>query len=89
MFINSLCHYAGSRTYDRKSTARDSWFVSLFTFGEGYHNFHHTFHWDYRNGIRWYDFAPSKWVIKSLSVFIFARFKDGEGLLRTPSLLDV
>jgi len=39
------------------------------TFGEGFHNFHHKFQWDYRNGIRWYDFDPSKWVIKFLSFF--------------------
>lgn len=66
-FINSLCHYAGSRTYDRKSTARDSWFVSLFTFGEGYHNFHHKFQWDYRNGVKWFAYDPSKWIIETLS----------------------
>ena len=30
--INSLCHYVGKRPYDFNSTARDSWFVSLFTF---------------------------------------------------------
>ena len=66
-FINSLCHYVGKRPYDFSSTARDSWFVSLFTFGEGYHNYHHTFQWDYRNGIKWFAFDPSKWIIKTLS----------------------
>ncbi len=66
-FINSLCHYVGNRPYDYKSSARDSWFVSLFTFGEGYHNFHHTFQWDYRNGVKWFAFDPSKWIIKLLS----------------------
>jgi stearoyl-CoA desaturase (delta-9 desaturase) len=68
-FINSLCHYAGTRPYDVNTTARDSWYMALFTFGEGYHNFHHKFQWDYRNGIRWYDFDPSKWFIKILSYF--------------------
>jgi stearoyl-CoA desaturase (delta-9 desaturase) len=62
-FINSLCHYVGKRPYNFHSTARDSWFVSLFTFGEGYHNYHHTFQWDYRNGIKWFAFDPSKWLI--------------------------
>ena len=66
-FINSLCHYFGNRPYDYKSSARDSWFVSLFTFGEGYHNYHHTFQWDYRNGVKWFAFDPSKWIIKLLS----------------------
>lgn len=66
-FINSLCHYVGKRPYDFHSTARDSWIVSFFTFGEGYHNFHHKFQWDYRNGIKWFAFDPSKWIIKALS----------------------
>ena len=68
-FINSLCHYVGSRTYDRESTARDSWFVSLFTFGEGYHNYHHKFQWDFRNGVKWFAYDPSKWFIIILSWF--------------------
>ena len=68
-FINSLCHYVGRRTYDFKSTARDSWIVSWFTFGEGYHNYHHKFQWDYRNGVKWFAYDPSKWIINSLSYF--------------------
>ena len=68
-FINSLCHYFGKRTYDFNSTARDSWFVSLFTFGEGYHNYHHKFPSDFRNGIKWFAFDPSKWIISILSLF--------------------
>lgn len=66
-FINSLCHYSGKKTYDLNSTSRDSWFVSLFTFGEGYHNYHHKFPSDYRNGIKWYAYDPSKWLIRVLS----------------------
>jgi stearoyl-CoA desaturase (delta-9 desaturase) len=64
-FINSLCHVLGSRPYDRTQTARDSWFTALFTFGEGYHNYHHTFQSDYRNGIKWYHFDPGKWLISA------------------------
>ena len=66
-FINSLCHYVGRRTYDSESTARDSWVMSLFTFGEGYHNYHHKFPYDFRNGISWFAFDPSKWFINILS----------------------
>ena len=62
-FINSLCHYLGRRPYDGRCTARDSGLVAFFTFGEGYHNFHHTFQADYRNGIRAWHFDPGKWVI--------------------------
>ena len=68
-FINSLCHYAGTRPFESNISARDSWWVSYLTFGEGFHNYHHKFQWDYRNGIRWYDFDPGKWIVKFLSYF--------------------
>jgi stearoyl-CoA desaturase (delta-9 desaturase) len=38
--INSAAHFWGNKTYDPKQTARDNWFIALFTFGEGYHNYH-------------------------------------------------
>jgi stearoyl-CoA desaturase (delta-9 desaturase) len=62
-FINSVCHTFGKATYDVDASARDHWLVALLTNGEGYHNFHHRFPGDYRNGIRWYQWDPSKWVI--------------------------
>ena len=62
-FINSLCHTLGSKTYARELSAVDNALLALLTFGEGYHNYHHAFAADYRNGIRWYHFDPSKWVI--------------------------
>lgn len=65
-FINSLCHYLGRRPYDGESSARDSGLVAFFTYGEGYHNYHHAFQTDYRNGIRAWQFDPGKWVIWSL-----------------------
>jgi len=65
--INSAAHMWGSRQYDPAQTARDNWFISLFTFGEGYHNYHHTFAWDYRNGIKWYHWDPTKWLIRACS----------------------
>ncbi len=64
--INSVCHTFGNRTYDKRATARDHWFVAILTFGEGYHNFHHRFPSDYRNGVRWYHWDPSKWTIAVL-----------------------
>lgn len=66
-FINSLCHYIGNTPYTDSNTAKDSWFMALLTFGEGYHNFHHYFQADYRNGIRWFQFDPTKWLIQILS----------------------
>ncbi len=62
-FINSLAHVWGSRTYAKEQTAADNAFMALLTFGEGYHNYHHAIASDYRNGVRWYHFDPSKWII--------------------------
>ena len=65
--INSLAHMWGSQPYNDKNTAKDNPIVALLTFGEGYHNFHHAFQYDYRNAIKWWQFDPTKWLIKSLS----------------------
>ncbi len=66
--INSICHLWGSQPHSHTDSSRDSWWVSLLTFGEGYHNYHHTYQSDYRNGPRWYNFDPSKWFIFTLSL---------------------
>lgn len=65
--INSLCHWIGKRPYSTKCSARDSALMALFTFGEGYHNFHHEFQHDYRNGVKPHQFDPTKWAIWTLS----------------------
>lgn len=65
--INSLCHYLGNQPYSSRCSARDSWFMALFTFGEGYHNYHHEFQHDYRNGVKPWQFDPTKWTIWFLS----------------------
>ena len=68
-FVNSLCHYFGRQTYSKDISARDSFIVAILTHGEGYHNFHHTFQIDYRNGIRWYQWDPTKWMIVTMKWF--------------------
>lgn len=65
-FINSVCHSFGKRPYSSKCSARDSLLMALFTFGEGYHNYHHEFQHDYRNGPKVTNFDPTKWAIWTL-----------------------
>jgi stearoyl-CoA desaturase (delta-9 desaturase) len=65
--INSFCHMIGQRPYSSRCTARDSWIMALFTFGEGYHNYHHEFQHDYRNGVKPWQFDPTKWAIWLMS----------------------
>jgi stearoyl-CoA desaturase (delta-9 desaturase) len=66
-FINSLAHMWGKQPYTDENTARDNFWLALLTYGEGYHNFHHIFQYDYRNGVKWWQFDPTKWLILSLS----------------------
>ena len=62
--VNSLSHTMGNTPYSVEKTAKDSLIVTILTHGEGYHNFHHKFQFDYRNGIRWYHWDPTKWSIQ-------------------------
>ena len=65
--INSWAHYFGSQAYSLRSTARDSWILAVLTWGEGWHNYHHRFPFDYRNGPRTIDWDPGKWMIYAFS----------------------
>jgi stearoyl-CoA desaturase (delta-9 desaturase) len=78
-FINSLAHIWGSQPYSDQNSSRDNGILAFLTMGEGYHNYHHSFQRDYRNGIRWYQFDPTKWLIRSLSWIGLAK-----NLYRTP-----
>jgi stearoyl-CoA desaturase (delta-9 desaturase) len=71
--INSLCHWIGDRPYSTRISARDSLIMAFFTFGEGYHNFHHEFQHDYRNGVKPWQFDPTKWTIWLLHKLGLAR----------------
>jgi stearoyl-CoA desaturase (Delta-9 desaturase) len=66
-FINSACHCLGRQPYSKRCSARDSFFLALFTLGEGYHNYHHEFQYDYRNGVKPWQWDPTKWLIWVLS----------------------
>ncbi|KAH8282491.1 hypothetical protein KR054_007962, partial [Drosophila jambulina] len=46
--VNSSAHAWGNKPYDKNMNPSENSFVSLMTFGEGWHNYHHVFPWDYR-----------------------------------------
>jgi fatty-acid desaturase len=54
------------RRCDSRSPARESALTALITFGDGDHNIHHRFPDDDRNGARWWQYDPSKWLIHPL-----------------------
>jgi stearoyl-CoA desaturase (Delta-9 desaturase) len=78
-FVNSLAHTLGRRPYSIAVSARDSVVTALLTFGEGYHNFHHRFSTDYRNGVRRHQWDPTKWLIRAMAAVGWAW-----GLCRAP-----
>jgi stearoyl-CoA desaturase (delta-9 desaturase) len=78
--INSLAHMWGSRPYTDENSARDNPVLAFLTHGEGYHNFHHIFAHDYRNGVRWWQWDPTKWLVASMQLLGLAR-----RLKRTPA----
>jgi stearoyl-CoA desaturase (delta-9 desaturase) len=77
--INSAAHIWGTQPYSEENSSKDSFWLAFLTFGEGYHNFHHTFQADYRNGHKWYHVDPSKWWI---GIFSMLRLKSN--LRKTP-----
>lgn len=65
-FVNSLCHFVGTQKYTN-GTSRDIWWLAFMLLGENWHNFHHAFPSDYRNGARWYHTDVHKWLIYLMS----------------------
>lgn len=49
-FVNSAAHLWGERRYDKTSKTADNSFVCYAALGEGYHNYHHAFPYDYSTG---------------------------------------
>ena len=72
-FINSLAHMWGTQPYTDENSARDNHFLALITYGEGYHNYHHLFQADYRNGIRWWHLDINKWFISACAYLGLAK----------------
>ncbi|XP_036675336.3 acyl-CoA Delta(11) desaturase [Drosophila suzukii] len=46
--VNSAAHLWGSRPYDKRIMPSENIYVSLLAMGEGWHNYHHVFPWDYK-----------------------------------------
>lgn len=64
-FVNSAAHLLGDKPYDPKIIPVENTFVSMFTMGEGYHNFHHAFPFDYRAADFGF-FNLNKWFLDTM-----------------------
>lgn len=65
--INSLAHLWGSRRYETKDGSRNNWFLAIITFGEGWHNNHHHYPYAARQGVKWWEYDLTYYVLKLLS----------------------
>ncbi len=66
--VNSATHMWGRRRFETRDDSRNSWWVALLTFGEGWHNNHHAHPTSARHGLAWYEIDHS-WIL--ISIFRF------------------
>jgi fatty-acid desaturase len=64
--VNSATHMWGSQRFKTGDTSRNSFWVALLTFGEGWHNNHHAHPQSSRHGLAWYEFDPNWYGILAL-----------------------
>lgn len=70
--VNSAAHSNGYRTYRTNDLSTNCWWVALISWGEGWHNNHHTFPYSARHGLRWYEFDPTWWNVRILALLRLA-----------------
>ena len=57
--VNSATHMWGKQRFRTRDDSRNSFWVALLTFGEGWHNNHHAFPQSARHGLAWYELDPN------------------------------
>ena len=64
--VNSVTHIVGSKRFANDDESRNSWWVALLTFGEGWHNNHHRWPLSARQGMYWWELDLSYWGLRVL-----------------------
>jgi stearoyl-CoA desaturase (delta-9 desaturase) len=78
--VNSATHLWGRRRFETKDDSRNSWWVALLTWGEGWHNNHHAHPSAAKHGLAWYEVDMNWWGIRALQLL---------GLAKDIKLIDV
>lgn len=68
-FVNSAAHMFGEKPYNERMASTENSWVSFGAVGEGYHNFHHAFPYDYAAGEMGNFFNPTKILIDLMHFF--------------------
>ena len=71
--VNSATHLWGRRRFETRDDSTNSWWVALFSFGEGWHNNHHAHPVSARHGLIWYEIDLNWYGIWALSKLGLAR----------------
>ena len=71
--VNSVTHLWGRTRFETGDDSRNSWWVALLTFGEGWHNNHHAYPTSARHGLRWYEIDMNWLGIRTLQLLGLAR----------------
>jgi stearoyl-CoA desaturase (delta-9 desaturase) len=71
--VNSATHMWGNRRFATRDDSRNSWWVALLTFGEGWHNNHHAHPTSARHGLTWYELDITWLQIRALQLIGIAR----------------
>jgi fatty-acid desaturase len=71
--VNSATHLWGKRRFETTDDSRNSWWVALLSFGEGWHNNHHAHPRAARHGLTWYEVDFNWWSIQVLRLLGLAK----------------
>ncbi|XP_038875112.1 palmitoyl-monogalactosyldiacylglycerol delta-7 desaturase, chloroplastic-like [Benincasa hispida] len=61
--VNTICHLWGTKQWNTRDATRNNWWISLFSFGESWHNNHHAFEYSARIGLEWWQVDIGWYVI--------------------------
>lgn len=64
--VNSVTHIIGNKRFDNDDESRNSFWIALLTFGEGWHNNHHRWPLSARQGMYWWEFDLTYLMLKAL-----------------------
>ncbi len=64
--VNSVTHIVGNKRFDNDDESRNSFWIALLTFGEGWHNNHHRWPLSARQGMYWWEFDLSYLLLRGL-----------------------
>nr|AHL21604.1 acyl-CoA desaturase delta9 [Calanus hyperboreus] len=65
--VNSAAHFFGYKPYDKTIGPTENMLVSLLAMGEGFHNYHHTFPYDYSTSEWGYTFNTTSRIIDAMA----------------------